>query len=297
MRKVIRDKYFEGERSLYGIEDAVLDSITFGYGESPLKETSGLDIKNTIFTYKYPLWYSNQINVVNSTFETMSRSGIWYTNDISIKNSNLQAPKLFRRCSKIELDHVFFSNAEETMWSCNQIKITNSQVNGDYFGKDSSDIYLENVDIIGNYVFDGANNIECHNCHFVSKDAFWNCENVKLVNCSLDGEYLAWNTNHIEFINCSIKSDQGLCYINDLKLENCQLLHTGLAFEKCSKIKAEITNEVDSIKNPISGKIHAHRIKTIIIDPEKVDPQATQIISDLPVFERIDHSDTNQEAK
>lgn len=92
----------------------------------------------------------------------MSRSGIWYTKNISIRDSALQAPKLFRRASDIELDNVHFSDAEETMWTCKNIKITNSQINGDYFGKDSENIYLDNVSIIGNYAFDGAKNIEVH---------------------------------------------------------------------------------------------------------------------------------------
>ena len=85
--------------------------------------------------------------------------------------------------------------------------------------------------------------------------------------------------------------------MDDVKLENCRLFHTGLAFEKCSNIDAEIINEIDSVKNPISGKIHANQIKTLIIDPEKVDPNATEIISDLQVIEKINSSDKNQEAK
>ena len=92
----------------------------------------------------------------------MSRSGIWYTKNISIRDSALQAPKLFRRASDIELDNVHFSDVEETMWTCKNIKITNSQINEDYFGKDSENIYLYNVSIIGNYAFDGAKNIEVH---------------------------------------------------------------------------------------------------------------------------------------
>ena len=75
------------------------------------------------------------INVEDTIFETMSRSGIWYSTNISIKNSALQAPKLFRRANHIVLDNVHFSNAEETMWTCDDIRITNSQINGDYFGK------------------------------------------------------------------------------------------------------------------------------------------------------------------
>ena len=62
-------------------------------------------------------------------------------NNISIKNSDLQAPKLFRRCKHISLDHVFFSNAEETMWTREDVKIKNAEINGDYFGKDSLDTY------------------------------------------------------------------------------------------------------------------------------------------------------------
>ena len=34
----IKNRYFEGERILYGLNDANLEGITFGEGESPLKE-------------------------------------------------------------------------------------------------------------------------------------------------------------------------------------------------------------------------------------------------------------------
>ena len=33
-----KNKYFAGERIIYGLTDAILDGITFGSGESPLKE-------------------------------------------------------------------------------------------------------------------------------------------------------------------------------------------------------------------------------------------------------------------
>lgn len=44
-----KNKYFEGERILCGLHDAVLDGITFGDGESPLKEAKNITLKNSIF--------------------------------------------------------------------------------------------------------------------------------------------------------------------------------------------------------------------------------------------------------
>lgn len=46
------------------------------------------------------------------------------------------------------------------MWTCKNIKITNSQINGGYFGKDKENIYLNNVSLIGNYVFDATKYIK-----------------------------------------------------------------------------------------------------------------------------------------
>ncbi|QGV04410.1 DUF3737 family protein [Lactobacillus acetotolerans] len=293
MTDKIKNKYFEGERILYGVKDTQIEGVTFGHGESPLKEAKNIELKDSIFKWKYPLWYDEKVRVENTTFETMSRSGIWYTKDISIKNSALQAPKLFRRASQIKLDHVHFTDAEETMWTCNDIQMRNSQVNGDYFGKDSQNIYLDNVNVVGNYVFDGAKNIEVHNSTFVSKDAFWNCDNVTIYDSTIDGEYLAWNTNNIKFVNCVIESDQGLNYIDHLEIKNSTLLHTDLAFEYVSNINAEINSKVDSVKNPISGNISAPEIGNLIMDPNKIDPSKTKI--DCPKIDaKTNKSDQNQ---
>ncbi|KRL85495.1 hypothetical protein FC50_GL001661 [Lacticaseibacillus pantheris DSM 15945 = JCM 12539 = NBRC 106106] len=278
--------YLEGERALFAEQDAVINGTVFDAGESPLKESSNIQLNDSIFKWKYPLWYSQHIQANQTTFETMARSGIWYTHDITITNSALQAPKLFRRNSKIRLNHVHFADAEETMWSCDDIRLTDVQINGNYFGKDSSNIYLDHVDLVGNYCFDGAKNVEAHHSTFVSKDAFWNCENVTLYDSTITGEYLAWNTKNLTLINCTIESNQGLCYVEHLTMKNCRLLHTDLAFEYCSEIDAEITSDILSVKNPLSGRIHAHGIKSLILDASKIDPSKTQIITQLPITER-----------
>lgn len=277
MNKQINESYFDGERPLFKQHDLDINDTTFGQGESPLKEVHNINLTDVVFKWKYPLWYAKHIQVDDSIFETMSRSGIWYTHDIEINNSALQAPKLFRRASDIRLNNVHFADAEETMWTCDNIKMNNVQVNGNYFGKDSTDIYAENLNVVGNYVFDGAKNIEVHNSTFVSKDAFWNCENVTIYDSKISGEYLAWNTKNITLINCTIESDQGLCYIDGLKMINCKVLRTDLAFEYCSNIDAEITTNVMSIKNPISGSIKVKSVDQVIFDDPEIDSKRTKI--------------------
>lgn len=226
----------------------------------------------------------------------MARSGIWYTNNISLTNCTLQAPKLFRRCQGIDLKHVQFADAQETMWTCRDLKMYNCTVTSDYFGKDSENVFLDHVRLVGNYALDGGRHIEAHHCHFVSKDNLWNCEDVVLYDCVLDGEYLAWNTKKLRLVNCTIVSDQGLNYIDDLTLENCRLNHTDLALEYCRKISAHIVGRIDSVKNPLSGTINADEIGELILDPAKVDPARTKIICPK-IDKKTSQSDQNQQAK
>jgi hypothetical protein len=294
MTKILKNQTYYGKRILYGLKDAHLDGIVFGQGESPLKESRNLQLTKTIFQWKYPLWYAENIAVDHAIFEDMSRSGIWYTKNIKISNSALQAPKLFRRASQIKLENVHFSNAAETMWSCQDIEISNSQINGDYFGKDSQNIKLDHVSLIGNYAFDGGKNIEVHNSTFMSKDNFWNCENVTIYDSILNGEYLAWNTKNLTLVNCLIESDQGLNYIDHLTMRNCRLFNTDLAFEYVENMDVEVVSKIVSVKNPISGKLTAPAIGQLIMDPDKIDPAKTKIICEN-IGQRITRSDLNQQ--
>ncbi|MFT8593187.1 MAG: DUF3737 family protein [Bifidobacterium sp.] len=277
------DAFFEGERSLFAEHDATITSVTFGEGESPLKESRNIALDSTVFQWKYPLWYSRHITVRRSIFESMSRSGIWYTDDISLADTTCQAPKLFRRCNRVDLERVHFSDAEETLWHCRDIHIHDVQANGDYLGMDCDGVYAEHLDVVGNYVFDGARNLEIHDSTFVSKDAFWNCENVAIYDSVINGEYLGWNTKNLTLVNCTIRSNQGLCYIDHLTMRNCRLLHTDLAFEYCTDIDADIRSSIMSVKNPISGIIRAERIDSLIMDRHVVDPTKTKIeITQIP---------------
>ena len=61
-------------------------------------------------------------------------------------------------------------------------------------------------------------------------------------------------------------------------MENCKLLNTDLCFELCEDIEADISSNIDSVKNPISGMIKAESIGELIMDEKYIDPSKTKII-------------------
>jgi len=273
------DMTFTGERALYGVNDVYVENSRFCDGESPLKESSDIEVAKSVFAWKYPFWYCKNVKVTDCTWEEMGRAGVWYTDNMLVKDSIIEAPKNFRRCNGLELVNVDFKLAEETLWSCNNIKMTNVSAKGNYFAMNSSNIEVDGFTLDGNYSFDGCKNVKVSNSKLISKDAFWNAENVTVVNTYISGEYLGWNSKNLTFIECTIESLQGLCYIDNLVMKNCKLVNTNLAFEYCSDIEAKIDGKVDSVFNPISGVIEADEIEELIVEKDLVDPSKTRIVS------------------
>ena len=81
------------------------------------------------------------------------------------------------------------------------------------------------------------------------------------------GEYLAWYSDGLTLIRCKIIGTQPLFYCKNLKLVDCEMVDTDLAFEK-SEVDAVITTKVDSIKNPLSGRICVPEAGEVIMDDQ-----------------------------
>ena len=276
-KKNIQGGIYEGERALFMLKDAFIVGATFQNGESPLKESRDLVLRNVAFKWKYPIWYANNIDCDSCRLDFTARSGIWYTKNIKMRNCKMIAPKTFRYSSYITLDTCSFPHASETLWKCDHVFINNCDFKGDYFGMNSSDIEVNHIRMDGNYMFDGAKNIVVRDSILNSKDAFWNTENATLINCKIIGEYLGWNSRNLTFINCEISSLQALCYIDGLKLINCKLLDSTLTLEYCKNIDAEIIDVVDSIKNPTSGIVKVKGINNLIIDENSLDKERKNV--------------------
>ena len=273
--KVIDGGIYEGERALFQTKNALIKNATFQNGESPLKESRNIEVTSTTFRWKYPLWYCDNAKVHDVIFEETAKSGIWYTNNSTFSNCLVKAPKEFRRCDNIVVENSSFLDAKETMRKCTNIKLQNVKVVGDYLLMNSENIEVENLDLDGNYFVDGGKNIIVKNSRLNSKDAFWNCENVTIIASTIIGEYFGWNSKNITLINCHVESNQGFCYMENVKLINCTLKNTTLSFEY-STVDAEINSRIDSVKNPISGRIISKGIDELITDD--CDITKTEII-------------------
>lgn len=154
--KELKGAYLTGERPLFHGKKLHIEQTIFNDGESPLKESRDIVLENSSFQWKYPLWYSKNIEARDCTWLEMARSGVWYTDHIRIEDTLIEAPKNFRRCHDVTLDNVYLANAAETFWNCEGIKLAHVQARGDYFGMNSTDLTIDDFKLVGNYAFDGA---------------------------------------------------------------------------------------------------------------------------------------------
>ncbi len=275
--RTIRDGYYVGERPLFKERDLIIEDTIFTDGESPLKETRNIELLHSMFKWKYPLWYSENIHARECAWFEMARAGVWYTNHITVEDCQIEAPKNFRRCQDLTLRNTTFPNAAETLWHCQDVTLDHVMAKGDYFAMNCSNVKVDGLVLYGNYCFDGATDVEVRNSRLLSKDAFWNGERVTVYDSFISGEYLGWNAKDLTLINCTVESLQGLCYIDNLVMKNCKLVNTTLAFEY-STVEADISGKIDSVFNPTSGRITADSIGELIIEKDRVDPSKTVIV-------------------
>ena len=276
--EIIKDQYFEGERPLYARHGLRLEKVTFGPGESALKEGSDFEAEQCEFNGKYPFWECRKVTVRNCVFREGSRAALWYSRGFQMADTLVEAPKMFRRIHGVQLENVRFTNALETFWDCRDIQLKKVDVEkGDYLFMHSEDIKIDSLNLQGNYSFQYAKNVVIRNSYLDTKDAFWEAEDVTVYDSTIVGEYLGWYAKNLRLVNCKIGGTQPLCYCDNLVLENCVLeADADLAFEY-SDVEASILGPIVSVKNPRSGRIVADSYGDIILDGNIKAPGDCQI--------------------
>lgn len=268
MENLIKSRSFGGERPLFGIHDTRLEDITITDGESGIKCCSNLEAEGCKFYGKYPWWHVDGSIITNCYFAPASRSAIWYSSHMTMRDCTIDGPKFFREMEDLTLENVIITDADETFWKVNGIKIKNVRLHeGTYPFMFCNDIYVDGLESDSKYVFQYCNNVEVHNAKITTKDSFWECENVTVYDSILDGEYLAWHSKNVRLIRCHIAGEQPLCYVDGLILEDCTFdAACDRTFEDSTNIDARIKGSITEIKNPISGRIIADKVLKVTYD-------------------------------
>ena len=261
----VSNAIYDQERALYNLVDSTVESCTFegpADGESALKECHNIQVVDTKFALRYPLWHGKDYYLGNCTFTETCRAPLWYDQNGNIVNCKVMGVKTLRECINTRLSKCELLS-EEFGWKCTKLQLEDCRIDSKYFLFLSKDIKMNNCTMTGKYSFQYVENAEIFDCVLDTKDAFWHAKNVVVRNCVVKGEYLGWFSENVTFINCKIEGTQPLCYCKKLKLIDCTMDNCDLSFEY-SDVDATIIGFVQSIKNPKSGKIVADQIGEII---------------------------------
>ena len=265
--EIIKDKEFGGERPLFGTHDLRLENVIIREGESAIKECRNIEAVNCRFEGNYPFWHVHKFLIDRCYFDVGGRSALWYSDHLTMKDTVIDAPKMFREMSQLDLTNVTMNDADEVFWRCDNIRARKITLHGGtYPFMFSHDIEIDGFDSDSKYVFQYVRNAVIRNARITTKDALWETHNVTVYDSVLNGEYLGWHSRNLRLVNCHITGEQPLCYAHDLVLENCTFgPDCDRAFEY-STLQADIRGSITNIKNPMSGHITADEIGSVTID-------------------------------
>lgn len=267
--KLIENQTFDMERALYGSNGIAVKNCSFdgpADGESAFKEGRHIEAVHCFFNLRYPFWHDHDLMIADSEMTELCRAALWYSDHVKITNSKLHGIKALRECSDVLIRNCDIISPEFG-WSVRGISMEDTTAVSEYFMMRSQDLTFRGVNFKGKYSFQYIKNAVFEDCIFDTKDAFWHGENITVKDSIIKGEYLAWYSKGLTLINCKIIGTQPLCYCKNLKLIDCEMMDTDLAFEK-SEVEACITSKVDSIKNPLSGRIFLPELGELIMDDE-----------------------------
>ena len=253
---LIENMTMDEERALYGSSDITVNHCRFdgpADGESALKESSCVTVKDSFFNLRYPFWHVHGLTVESCEMTGKCRAAIWYSDNVRITDSRLHGIKALRECRDVTIGSSDIISPDFG-WSVTGLALNNVSAESEYFLMRSSGITADNISLTGKYSFQYVEDCTIKESRLNTKDAFWHAKNVTVTDSVINGEYLGWYSENLTLINCTIKGTQPLCYCKDLKLINCRMEDCDLAFER-SVVEATITSPVISIKNPLSGHI------------------------------------------
>ena len=276
-KTIILGRRFDEERALFGCEDLNLEGVAFAGpadGESALKECRSLQVRDTLFDLRYPLWHDQGVSLVRCTLTEGCRAALWYSRDVRVSDSRLMGIKALRECDNVSIDASEVVSPEFG-WNCRGVRVDGGSISSEYAFMHARDLSLHDVDFCGKYSFQYTEHVRVEGGFFDTKDAFWHASDVVVRNATLKGEYLGWYSRNLTLINCRIEGTQPFVHCEGLKLVNCEMVGCDLAFEACD-VQADVRGHIDSIRDPRSGLIVADSVGELVHDTQR--PFGAQLV-------------------
>lgn len=278
--ETIKDISLGGDRPLFLCRNTTLERITIADGKGAVKESSDITAIACRFDGLFPFWDCNRIKVNASVFGLNARAAFWYSNSIKMTESIVEASKAFRQASHIEFKDVKFENADEILWSCNNIKgDALTLVGGEYPFLGSKGIKIDGLKAQSQYMFQYCKNVLIQHADLTGDDLFWESEDVTVYDSRLSGEFIGRHSRNLRLVRCHIAGTSPFCFCSGLVLEDCTFDEScDFAFEG-SEVRAVILSPITSVRNPRTGMISADSFGEIIIDENVKSPADCSIIS------------------
>ena len=153
--ELVENKIFDEERALYGKTKLHLKNCRFdgpADGESALKECRDIQVEDTLFNLRYPLWHVRGLKVGGSELTSLCRAALWYCSHVDVSGSRLHGIKALRECSDVSMADCDILSTEFG-WSVRNMNMRHCTVEGAYFMLRSENLKLYNVQFKGKYSF------------------------------------------------------------------------------------------------------------------------------------------------
>ena len=110
--ELIKNAEFGGERPLFESHNLRLEDVVIRAGESAIKECSNIEAVNCRFEGNYPFWHVHGFLIERCYFDVGGRSALWYSDHLKMKDTIIDAPKMFREMSVLDLENVTMNDAD-----------------------------------------------------------------------------------------------------------------------------------------------------------------------------------------
>ena len=96
---IYKNQTFDEERALYGARNIQVLSCRFdgpADGESALKESCDVEVRDSYFNLRYPFWHDHNLRIQNCEMTDLCRAALWYSEGVRISDSRLHGIKALR---------------------------------------------------------------------------------------------------------------------------------------------------------------------------------------------------------